>query len=178
LIRPQRLASPTFQTPLCNTAVPLWLFSRFDPPDVRSYVTVAMVADVSVTLVTLAPRLLTRLARPLMAPANVLPFCSRVTRSELGVLELKNFSQFAVICATAAELPEADDEAGAEDAGAEEAGAEEAGAEEAGAEDEAADEDDDEVELLQAATASASARPSTGARMIRRATSGNRIARP
>jgi hypothetical protein len=84
------------------------------------------------------------------------------------VLALKNFSQFAVICAAAAELPEDDDEAGAEDAGADEAGAE----------DEAVDDEDDELELLQAVTASASARPSTGARMTRRATSGNRIARP
>ena len=172
MIRPQRLASPTFQTPFCNTAVPVWLFSRLDPPAVRSYFTVAVVAEVSVTLVTLAPRLLTRLARPLMAPANALPFCSRVTRSELGVLELKNFSQFAVICAAPAELPEDDDEAGAEDTGADETGAED---EEA---DEAADDEDDELELLQAVTASASTRPSTGARMIRRATSGNRIARP
>jgi hypothetical protein len=77
-----------------------------------------------------------------------------------------------VICATAAELPEDDDEAGAEDAGADEAGAEDEAA------DEAVDDEDDELELLQAVTASASARPSTGARMIRRATSGNRIARP
>jgi hypothetical protein len=79
------------------------------------------------------------------------------------VLALKNFSQFAVISATA----EAEDDAGA-DAGAEEAGAEDAGA----------DELDDELELLHAATASASARPSAGTRMIRRATSGSRIARP
>jgi hypothetical protein len=84
------------------------------------------------------------------------------------VLALKNFSQFAVICATAAELPEDDDEAGAEDTGAEDTGAED----ETG--DEAADDEDDELEL-QAETASASARPSTGARMIRRATSGNRM---
>ena len=171
MIRPQRLASPTFQTPFSNTAVPVWLGSRVDPPDVRLYFTVAMVAEVSVTPVTLAPRLLTRLARPLMAPANAFPFCSRVTRSELGVLELKNFSQFVVICAAAAELPDDEDEAGAEDAGAEDAGADDAGADEL-------DDEDDELELLQAATASASARASAGARMIRRATRGNLIARP
>jgi len=172
LIRSQRLASPTFQTPLSSTAVPVWLFSRLVPPAVRSYFTVAVVAEVSVTLVTLAPRPLTRLVRPLIAPANALPFCSRVTRSELGVLELKNFSQFAVICATAAELPEDEDDAGAEDTGADETGADD------GVPDEAADDEDDEPELLQAVTARASARPNTGARMIRRATSGNRIARP
>jgi len=103
-----------------------------------------------------------------MAEENELPFSSRATRCESGVLALKNFSQFAVICATAAELPEDDDEAGAEDTGAEDTGAED----ETG--DEAADDEDDELEL-QAETASASARPSTGARMIRRATSGNRM---
>ena len=63
------------------------------------------------------------------------------------------------------------DEAGAEDAGADDAGADDAGADEL-------DDEDDELELLQAATASASARASAGAMMIRRATSGNRIARP
>jgi hypothetical protein len=112
------------------------------------------------------------LAKAVMAEENSLPFCSRASRCDNGVLALKNFSQFAVICATAAELPE-------DDAGAEEAGADEAGADvDAGADDAGADEVDDELELLQAATASASARISAGARMIRRATSGNRIPRP
>jgi hypothetical protein len=97
-----------------------------------------------------------------MAPANALPFCSRATLSEVGVLALKNFSQFAVISATAEAL---EDDAGADEAGADDAGAD-------------ADEVDGELELLQAATASASARASAGATMIRRATSGKRIARP
>ena len=114
-----------------------------------------------------------------MAEVNALPFSSRVTRSEVGVLELKNFSQFVVISATAAELPVAGDagadEAGADEAGADEAGADDAGADDAGADDGGADELDDELELLHAATASASARASAGARMIRRATSGSRI---
>jgi len=79
-----------------------------------------------------------------------------------------------VICATAAELPEDEDE---DEAGAEDTGADETGAED-GVPDEAPDDEDDEPELLQAETASASVRPNTGARMIRRATSGNRIARP
>jgi len=142
---------------------------------------VAIVAEVTVTPVTLAPIPFASgsLLNESMAEENELPFCSRATRCESGVLELKNFSQFAVICAAAAELPE---EAGAEEAGAEEAGAEDAGADDAGAdeggEDAPADDEDDELELLQAATASTSARPSTGARMIRRATRGSRIARP
>ena len=99
-----------------------------------------------------------------MATANAAPSCSRATLSEVGVLALKNFSQFVVIsAAAAAELPAA----GADDTGAGGAGA-----------DDAADELDDELELLQAATAGASARTSAGTRMIRRATSGSRIARP
>jgi hypothetical protein len=135
---------------------------------------VADVAEVTVTPVTLAPipPASGSLLKSLMAEENELPFCSRATRCDSGVLALKNFSQFAVICAVA-ELPVEDDEAGADEAGADEAGAEDAGADDAGA-----DELDDEAELLQAATASTSAKPIAGARMIRRATSGNRIARP
>jgi hypothetical protein len=135
---------------------------------------VADVAEFTVTPVTLAPipSASGSLLNESMAEENEGPFCSRATRCESGVLALKNFSQFVVICAAAAELPEDDDEAGAEDAGADEAGAEDEAA------DEAADDEDEELELLQAVTASASARPSTGARMIRRATGGNRIARP
>jgi hypothetical protein len=120
-----------------------------------------VVGEVTVTLVTVAPRPLTRWMRLLRAAENAVPFCSSPTRSEFGVLELKNFSQFAAISASATAVPEEDDDAGADDAGAEVAGA---------------DELDDEPELLQAATASASARPSAGTRMIRRATRGNRIA--
>jgi hypothetical protein len=135
---------------------------------------VADVAEFTVTPVTLAPipPASGSLLKSLMAEENELPFCSRATRCDSGVLALKNFSQFAVICAVA-ELPVEADEAGAEDAGADEAGTEDAGADDAGA-----DELDDEAELLQAATASTSAKPIAGARMIRRATSGNRIARP
>ena len=39
-----------------------------------------------------------------MAGANTFPFCSRETFSATGVLALKNFSQFVVIWATAAEV--------------------------------------------------------------------------
>ena len=143
--------------------MPVWPESRDDPLAVRLYFTVAEVGEVTVTLVTVAPSPLTRWDRPLMATAKAAPFCSSATRCEVGVLALKNFSQFAVICATAAALPVAADDAGADDAGADEAGAGEL---------------DDELELLQAATASASARASAGARMIRRVSSESRIARP
>jgi hypothetical protein len=140
---------------------------------------VADVAEFTVTPVTFAPIPPASgiLLKSLMAEVNELPFCSSATRCDSGVLALKNFSQFAVICAVA-ELPVEADEAGADEAGADEAGADEAGAEDAGADDAGADELDDEAELLQAATASTSAKPIAGARMIRRATSGNRIARP
>jgi hypothetical protein len=103
--------------------------------------------------------------RPLMAAENVLPFCRSWAFSETGVLESKNFSQFAVISATAAELLAVGVPAGAEVAGA----AEEAGALE------------DEVDagllelLLQAAAVKASAKTSAGARAIRRATGLNRM---
>jgi hypothetical protein len=75
-----------------------------------------------------------------------------------------------VICCTAVELP---DEAGTADG--DPAGVEVVEAVGVAADDVAADDEDDELELLQAETARASARPSTGARMIRRATSGNRM---
>jgi hypothetical protein len=76
----------------------------------------------------------------------------------VGVLALKNFSQFAVIYAAASPVAVAD--ALADAAG-----------------DDELDVVDDEPELLQPTTAAASARPSNGARMTRGATSWNRIAR-
>ena len=135
----------------------------------------ADVAEFTVTPVTLAPipSASGSLLNESMAEENEGPFCSRATRCESGVLALKNFSQFVVICAAAAELP---DDAGADETGT--ADGDPAGVELVDAVGVATDYEDDELELLQAVTASASARPSTGARMIRRATSGNRIARP
>jgi hypothetical protein len=132
---------------------------------------VAEVADVTVTAVTLAPIPLAsgNVANALTAAANLLPFCNREAFSAAGVLELKNFSQFAVIWATAAEL---DPVLGL------------LGADELGADDEAAGAlDDDEVEadvlelLLQAATVKATVRASVGARAIRRAKRLNRTTR-
>jgi hypothetical protein len=107
-----------------------------------------------------------------MADVNLLPFSSRAAFCAGVVLALKNFSQFAVICATALAL--------LEPAGADElaAGAEPAGAE---AGDEAAELAGDVAAdvpelLLQAATATARARPSARA-MIRRAKRSNRMTR-
>jgi hypothetical protein len=105
-----------------------------------------------------------------MAEENVLPFCSRLAFSATGVLELKNFSQFAVICAVAFEgapvlwtaegLPTGTD-----------------------VEVPTGGEDDEPaggvlLELLQAEAAAISARPSIGARITRRAGSWNRMTRP
>src|SRR5579862_2338341 len=95
-----------------------------------------------------------------MAPEKRLPFWSRVTFSETGVLEAKNFSQFAVIWATAPEVFVA---AGADvDAPA-------AADVAVGADDEL----EEELELLHAATAAASASASAGARTARRARAVN-----
>ena len=126
-----------------------------------------MVAESSTTLVTLAPIPLARgsWAKALMAEVNTLPFCSRAAFCAAVVLELKNFSQFVVISATAAELLEL------------------AGADEllVAAGDEAAELDGDVaadvLELLpQAATITASAGPSARA-MIRRVKGLNRMTR-
>jgi hypothetical protein len=133
---------------------------------------VAEVADVTVTAVTLAPIPLARgnVANVLMAAVNLLPFCNREAFSAAGVLELKNFSQFAVICATAAALDPVLGLLGADELSAD--------GEAIGALD-----DDGEVEadvlelLLQAATVRATVRASVGARAIRRAKRLNRTTR-
>jgi hypothetical protein len=104
----QKLASPTFHVPFSSTAVPVWLLRRVVPPGpVRSYLTVACVLEVSVTDVTLAerPDASGLLDSAVIAEENLEPFCSRATRSEVGVDELKNFSQLAVIWATAVPVP-------------------------------------------------------------------------
>src|SRR5579863_2097814 len=93
-----------------------------------------------------------------MAPEKRLPFWSRVTFSETGVLEAKNFSQFAVIWATAPDVFAAAGVVAAEDE-----------ADEAGADDEL----EEELEVLHAATAAASASASAGARIARRARAVN-----
>jgi hypothetical protein len=116
--------------------------------------------------VTVAPIPLARgnLASVAMAAVNLLPFCRRATRSEVGVLKLKNFSQFALISAAA--LPVLED-----------AGAEEEAAVVAGDDDVAVGVLVVELELLQAAAVAVSARPSAAARMSRRAKTVNRMTR-
>jgi hypothetical protein len=123
-------------------------------------------------LVTLDPIPLARgsAAKALMAGSSVVPFCSSLTFSAMGVLELKNFSQFALICAAASAVEPVPGLLGAAELGGAGAAGEEA--------DEALDGDPvaDEPELLQAATVAASAKPSAGA-AIRRARRLNRMTR-
>src|ERR1700678_1945882 len=117
-----------------------------------------MVAEFTTTLVTLAeiPPARGIWAKALMAEVNLLPFCSRAAFCAGVVLALKNFSQFAVICATALAPLEA---AGADELAA---GAEAAGAEAGTGTDELEGDvaaDGLELLLLQAATTTARARP-------------------
>jgi len=121
-----------------------------------SYVTVALAGEVTLTAVTLADA---DFARPDRAwtsitPANFCPFCSREIFFAAEVVPLKNASQFALIWAAALESPadaDADDDDGAELV------------------------EGELLELLQAVTAEASARPSAAARIARRAPSRNRM---
>jgi len=100
----QKLVSATFHVPFSSTAVPVdgidW------PAATRLYFTAAWVDEVSVTEVTFAETFVASglLLKEEMALAKTDPFCSRVAFSLAGVDEEKNFSQLAVICATAAEL--------------------------------------------------------------------------
>jgi hypothetical protein len=132
---------------------------------VRSYFTFAWLLDVIVTESTLDDTAAASGldANALIAVANCEPFWSNCTRLLSGVEELKNACQSVLIAATAAAEPPDDDEPAAGVADALVAGAEVAGAE-------VAAELELELELLleQAAIAAASARPSAGARKIRR----------
>jgi len=140
-----------------------------DPAAVRSYFTVALVAESIVTESTLDD---TAAASGLDANAeideeNCEPFCSSCTRLLFGVAELKNVSQLFVISVTAAdEPPDAVGDAAvdaADDAGA--------AADDAGAAD-----DEEELEPLeQADMAAMSTRPSAGAKYSRRAMGVTRI---
>jgi hypothetical protein len=101
--RLQKLASPTFQVPPMSTATPFWFDSTGVPSSRMSYVTLAWVAEVTVTFVTLAlaedaPG---KLAEDRIFEANADPFCSRLIRLANGVFGLKNATQLVVISATA-----------------------------------------------------------------------------
>lgn len=119
--------------------------------------------DASETEETVADAADPRADSELISVENACPFCSRLTRSDVGVDPLKNFTQLDLIVAiVAAELP--DDVAGADPLVAAGLELEVAGLEL-------------ELELLleQAVIAAASTRANAGARNIRRARWRNRI---
>jgi hypothetical protein len=144
--------------PSWRTDDPVAPVATVDPIAVRSYFTVALVAESSVTESTLED---TAAASGLDANAaieaeNCEPFWSSCIRLLFGVEELKKVVQLVVISVTAADEPpdDAADDAGvaADDAGA--------AADDAGAVDE-----EEELELLeQADMAAMSTRPSVGAK--------------
>jgi hypothetical protein len=130
------------------------LLATVCPSAERSYLTVALVAEVTETESTLDDRPLASGVdeSELIAPENCEPFSSNATRLLFGVEELKNVFQLVVISETALDEPPPaaglDAAAGAED---------EAGALVAG--------EGGELELLeQADIAVTSTRPSAGAR--------------
>ena len=139
-----------------------------DPAAVRSYFTVALVAESSVTESTLED---TAAASGLDANAaidaeNCEPFCSSSIRLLFGVEELKKAFQLVVISETVAEEPP--DDAAVAGAAADDAGA---AADDAGTLDE-----EEELEPLeQADVAAMSTRPSAGAKYSRRAMGVTRI---
>ncbi|HET9079760.1 MAG TPA: hypothetical protein VFO01_04495 [Trebonia sp.] len=155
--RPQKTPSPTFHVPFCKTAVPLWLLATVWPAAERSYFTVALVAEVSVTEFTLddTADAIELDENEVIAEENCEPFSSSCTRLLFGVEGLKNVVQLVLISETAlAELPP---DADVEDGVAGDAGVV-AEAEDPGVEEE-------ELELLeQADIAVTSTRPSAGTR--------------
>jgi len=96
--RLQKLASPTFQVPPSSTDFPDWLLASVWPAASMLYLTAASVEEVTVEETPCASGLLEKL---LIAPANLLPFCSSLTRSLTGVEAAKNFCQLALISAVA-----------------------------------------------------------------------------
>jgi hypothetical protein len=145
--------------PFSRTDEPVAPVATVVPIAVRSYFTVALVAESTVTESTLDD---TAAASGLDANAaieaeNCDPFCSSPSRSLFGVEELKNLVQLAVISATAADEPVA--------APAEVAADEAADDGAAAAEVAAGAEDAEELGLLEQADITAtSMRPSAGAR--------------
>jgi hypothetical protein len=99
----------------------------------------------------------------LISAVKAWPFCSRLTRSDVGVDPLKNFSQLDLIVAIVADEPPDDELVAGADVGVPVAAGVVLGLELG-------------LELLeQAAIAAASTRVSAGARKIRRAKRWNRI---
>jgi len=110
----QKLASPTSHWPPTFTAVPVWFVNAGWPPTVIEYVTVALSADSTVTLVTVAfvDFAIWDEPRAVITGAKVCPFCSSCAFREAGVAPSKNSDHAAAIFAASADsVPEAPDAA-------------------------------------------------------------------
>jgi hypothetical protein len=106
----QKLASPTSHWPPTFTAVPVWFVNAGWPPSVIEYVTVALSADSTVTLVTVAfvDFAIEDEPRAVITGAKVCPFCSSCAFREAGVVPSKNSDHAAAIFAASADsVPEA-----------------------------------------------------------------------
>ena len=103
----QKLASPTTQWPPTFTAVPVWFVNAGWPPSVIEYVTVALSADSTVTLDTVAfvDFAIGDAPSAEITGAKVCPFCSSCAFREAGVAPSKNSDQAAAICADSAPAP-------------------------------------------------------------------------
>ena len=101
----QKLASPTSHWPPTFTAVPVWFVNAGWPPSVIEYVTVALSADSTVTLVTVAfvDFAIGDEPRAVITGAKVRPFCSSCAFREAGVVPSKNSDHAAAIFAASAD---------------------------------------------------------------------------
>jgi hypothetical protein len=161
LSRPQKTSSPTFHVPSWRTDDPDAPVATVAPIAERSYFTVALVAESTVTESTLDDTAAASGldANALIEAVNSEPFSSSCTRLLFGVEELKKVFQLVVISATAADEPLDVPEEAAEDA------ADAAAVDGAAAAVVAAGADEEVLELLeQADMAAASMRPSAGAK--------------
>ena len=110
----QKLASPTSHWPPTFTAVPVWFVNAGWPPTVIEYVTVALSADSTVTLATVAfvDFAIGDEPRAVITGAKVCPFCNSCAFRAAGVAPSKNSDHAAAIFAASADsVPEAPDAA-------------------------------------------------------------------
>ena len=101
----QKLASPTSHWPPTFTAVPVWFVNAGWPPTVIEYVTVALSADSTVTLATVAfvDFAIGDEPRAVITGAKVCPFCNSCAFRAAGVAPSKNSDHAAAIFAASAE---------------------------------------------------------------------------
>ena len=101
----QKLASPTSHWPPTFTAVPVWFDNAGWPPSVIEYVTVALSAESTVTLDTVAfvDFAIGDAPRAVITGAKVCPFCSSCAFRDAGVAPSKNSDHTVAICAATAD---------------------------------------------------------------------------